>query len=275
MNFNLFKIASHTVCPKHRSNKTFAFTLAEVLITLGIIGIIANMTIPTLIASYQKQVYVTQLKKAYSEFQTGIQLYMTNQGCSDLPCTGIFNDWGSGFWASNIDGAMSSSFKIIKKCLPGDNSCGKNIKYLGATPNSDSGFQGASDYVFLTADNFLFQINDGRSENCGYYSTTITSSKLKNACAGVLIDVNGNSMPNRFGRDVFFFTLSENGYLFPDYGSDYAKAYNDIEDFSTSAFYWQKQNGYCGTLNSSTLINSATGYGCAARVMDEGWEMNY
>ena len=44
----------------------FAFTLAEVLITLGIIGIVSAMTIPTLINNYQKKVTVTRLQQTYS-----------------------------------------------------------------------------------------------------------------------------------------------------------------------------------------------------------------
>ena len=46
--------------------KKAAFTLAEVLITLGIIGIVAAMTLPMLIAKYQKQVATTKLKRLYS-----------------------------------------------------------------------------------------------------------------------------------------------------------------------------------------------------------------
>ena len=42
--------------------KTKAFTLAEVLITLGIIGVVAALTLPNLVANYKKQVLVTQLK---------------------------------------------------------------------------------------------------------------------------------------------------------------------------------------------------------------------
>ena len=42
------------------------FTLAEVLITLGIIGVVAAMTIPTLMAKFEKQQYVTQLKETYT-----------------------------------------------------------------------------------------------------------------------------------------------------------------------------------------------------------------
>lgn len=43
-----------------------AFTIAEVLITLGIIGIVASMTIPQLIKNYQLKVYETAFKKSYS-----------------------------------------------------------------------------------------------------------------------------------------------------------------------------------------------------------------
>ena len=47
------------------NNKKFAFTLAEVLITLGIIGVVAAMTMPSLIANYKKKQAVTQLKATY------------------------------------------------------------------------------------------------------------------------------------------------------------------------------------------------------------------
>lgn len=46
-----------------------AFTLAEVLITIGIIGIVAAMTIPTLISNYQKQIVETNLQETYSIMQ--------------------------------------------------------------------------------------------------------------------------------------------------------------------------------------------------------------
>lgn len=46
--------------------KIMAFTMAETLITLGIIGIIAAMTLPSLVAKYQSKVLSTQLKKLYS-----------------------------------------------------------------------------------------------------------------------------------------------------------------------------------------------------------------
>ena len=51
-----------------------AFTLAEVLITLGIIGIVAAMTLPSLIANYQKKVTVNRLKQAYSMINQALLL---------------------------------------------------------------------------------------------------------------------------------------------------------------------------------------------------------
>lgn len=50
------------------NNKRFGFTLSEVLVTLGIIGVVSAMTVPTLMNNYQRQAYVTQLHKVYNEF---------------------------------------------------------------------------------------------------------------------------------------------------------------------------------------------------------------
>ena len=54
--------------------KRAAFTLAEVLITLAIIGVVAAMTIPTLIANYQKKVLKTQFMKKYAEISQAVLL---------------------------------------------------------------------------------------------------------------------------------------------------------------------------------------------------------
>lgn len=54
--------------------KIFGFTLAEVLITLGIIGVVAALTLPPVIKNYQKKVTVERLKKAYSTLAQAVQL---------------------------------------------------------------------------------------------------------------------------------------------------------------------------------------------------------
>lgn len=60
--------------------KAPAFTLAEVLITLGIIGVVAAMTMPSLIQKYQEQKRVTQLKKAYAVLQNAYLMAVKDYG---------------------------------------------------------------------------------------------------------------------------------------------------------------------------------------------------
>ncbi|MEE3350319.1 MAG: type II secretion system protein, partial [Candidatus Gastranaerophilaceae bacterium] len=61
-----------------------AFTLAEVLITLGIIGVVAALTLPALIQNYQKQVYVNALKKSVSTLENGFKMALAEDGVDEL-----------------------------------------------------------------------------------------------------------------------------------------------------------------------------------------------
>ena len=119
------------------SLKQAAFTLAETLITLTIIGVIAALTIPSLISEYQKHTYVVGLKKAYSQLQNAMKMIPITQGCpaGDFDCAG-WNEGGhyeNGHWVNtpvtNIDGQefngslgnkrtylLSKQFKINKLC---------------------------------------------------------------------------------------------------------------------------------------------------------------
>jgi prepilin-type N-terminal cleavage/methylation domain-containing protein len=84
-----------------------AFTLAEVLITLGIIGIVAALTMPSLIANYQKQQTVTQLQKAYSVLNQAKKLSAAQGNvCSETPATA--SEFIEKYWAPYM--------KIIKTC---------------------------------------------------------------------------------------------------------------------------------------------------------------
>ena len=58
---------------KINNNKKSAFTLAEVLITLGVIGVVSAMTLPSVIKNYQKKVASTRVKSAYSQLLQAIQ----------------------------------------------------------------------------------------------------------------------------------------------------------------------------------------------------------
>jgi prepilin-type N-terminal cleavage/methylation domain-containing protein len=60
-----------------------AFTLAEVLITLGIIGVVAALTMPSLIINYKKRTTVTQIKKFYTNINQVLKLSEIDNGSAD------------------------------------------------------------------------------------------------------------------------------------------------------------------------------------------------
>lgn len=69
-----FKICNNCDMKHHFKVHKFGFTLAEVLITLGIIGVVAALTIPQFISKYNELVIITELKKTYSELNQAIKL---------------------------------------------------------------------------------------------------------------------------------------------------------------------------------------------------------
>ena len=87
-----------------------AFTLAEVLITLGIIGVVAALTLPSLIQKYQDQVLENQLKKMYSTLSQGIQKAMADDGVSNFYDTELFQAC-----KSPGGGSSNACIQMVKK----------------------------------------------------------------------------------------------------------------------------------------------------------------
>ena len=59
------------------------------LVTLGIIGVVSAMTVPTLMQNYQRKSYVTQLHKVYNEVQQALLQYQTDRNAVDLKEAGL------------------------------------------------------------------------------------------------------------------------------------------------------------------------------------------
>lgn len=72
--------------------KKSGFTLAEVLITLGIIGVVAAMTIPTLMMNYQKQVWESKLKKTFSVATNACERMLIEENVSKVNETEVYGD---------------------------------------------------------------------------------------------------------------------------------------------------------------------------------------
>jgi len=74
------------------------------------------------------------------------------------------------------------------------------------------------------------------------------------------------------GRDIFSFILADNGKLYPAYGKDYAIWYRG-SNWATSEYYWKYDDlRYC---NADIPNPYANGAGCAARIIENGWVMDY
>lgn len=248
--------------------RQMAFTLAEVLIVLGIIGVVAALTIPTLMTKTQNQEYITALKKAYTETNQALKLLANDNGCAgDLKCTGFFakgladpdNTFGDEL-VKYFHVAKNCKTDINQGCLP--TSTNTNFDGTGTTYNKDTN----THYKFVTSDGMSFIINnyanncitDG-TEGSSNYSTGKTGN-MSQTCGDILIDINGLKKPNRYGRDTFFFfiTNGKGPLIYPDGGSDFINPWIDNSGTPTT----------CIPTNPKSQF-------CAGRVMEEGWQMNY
>ncbi len=184
-----------------------AFTLAETLITLGVIGIVAAMTIPTLINNYQEKVTVTKVKKMYSTLNQAVKLAEVDNGpviTWDLP--------------KNVNGGSQKLYeylkpylKVAKECVE-DNSANcldTSLKYYylnGSAWNNFIDYRNRIYVRFILADGSLIWLRTG-SDWCNELdSGTLT-------CGLFWYDVNGKDSPNRLGKDIFSFFLTPKGII--------------------------------------------------------------
>ncbi len=262
------------------------FTLSEVLITLVIIGIIAAITVPVVMAEYQKKAYVTKLKKAYSSIQSGFKLSMANSGVFELADSDLFDDIrtdpGTSSSTSCSIGQVNYAFKSI--CIDLTNEFArifnaqisktpKNyiIKYFDKSGQSDMSNRPLlifPDGMFAIIQIFYFEKTEFECQRVLDYGGN------KSACiklGSVTIDINGDKGPNTYGKDVYAFSIGNNG-LRPVGSIEDALSMN-VRPLSSNGNYW-KTSGDCGKENL-TKGGVKMGYRCAARIMDNGWEIDY
>jgi prepilin-type N-terminal cleavage/methylation domain-containing protein len=170
------------------------FTLAEVLITLTIIGIIASLTIPSLINNVQDNQLKTLWKKNYAEISDAMQILSMNQGGS---LKGIL-------YEANVINTFKPYFNTIKTCVltSGCWHSAGNWKELDGDVKSYSGTLG-----MILNSGALLNFGD-ITTNCDL--TSYGNPAHKTTCGYVFIDVNGFQSPNTIGRDIFMVHIHEN-----------------------------------------------------------------
>lgn len=186
-----------------------AFTLAEVLITLGIIGVVAAITMPTLINNYQKKAAITAAKKAYSTLS---QAY-----------TQLVNDNGEGLSVCSINNSECLG-KLFAPYLKSLNGNGKLY-----TPSSEKaeGCWEDNDIGMVNETHYCFSAVDGIS-----YDFDMEYQEANKKQALIYVDINGLKRPNKFGKDRFAFIVL-NSTLLPakDFlGQDYYTSATTCDD---------------------------------------------
>ena len=180
------------------------FTLAEVLITLGIIGIVCALTIPTMMQKQKEKATITALKKAYSVLSSAYALAVQENGD---PRNWNLTALGSGLGAENMLNTLAPYLNITKNCgrysgcLPN-----KIYKYLDGTPYGN----------FNTAqDRAKARLADG-----SLMMTYISDPTCSGNCGYIRIDINGDENPNQIGVDMFFFNIEKTRIIPTGVGSN-------------------------------------------------------
>ena len=191
-----------------------AFTLAEVLITIGIIGIVAAMTIPTLISKYQEKVIVTSLKKTVATISQAYQRalydnnFNMNFGYLDPEFVALPEDEGPGFYDKNGNHNTDVFYNALKKYLNIAKDCGREVEQGCFADTIVSVFDSSKSWDFLNRTGKprrFFVLNDGTS--IGFLTINTTSPTQ----TGIYIDVNGLKGPNLAGYDIFQVRAGANG----------------------------------------------------------------
>ena len=232
--------------------------MAEILITLGIIGVVAALTITTIIKNNNRKVFATSLKKFYSQTSQALQQAAVENGCNDLYCLEIDPEEAPDKWNKNMSEFLNSKFKIVKYINNPNTNDRIQYKNLGSSHECDMSCLTKYD----TGKWIVFYTNDGMKIEY------LTASGVN--LINVNVDVNGDKPPNRLGYDIYCFNILANKVteLRPLYDQKGATK----EDGTLVPHMWWKTNKDLCDRNSSSHQN---GVGCAARVIEENWEITY
>lgn len=233
--------------------KKIAFTLPEILITIGIIGIIAALTIPNIITNFQKRITITRLKDVYSIFQQAIRLSEQDNGGIDA-------------WDYTLD-----TDAWVEKYLIGYLKLSKNAKFYqqlnmwklldGSLLNWGSGEYTRPIYALhngVWVSFYLNYYNDGNPQN------------FRKSGVWILVDINGNKGPNRMGRDVFVMSIYP--YKYPDekvvMGAHEQCGSGIIHRSMTRE---QLLNSGCATCKED---KTGWGFACSRLIQIDGWQIS-
>lgn len=184
--------------------KQQAFTLAEVLITLAIIGVIAAISVPSLIQKTNQAELITAWKKEFAVLSQAAGKYAFD--------VGTIPKYSNAMSYSN---EFVNYIKIIKTC-PNDtdgNCWHSNGNWTNLTGSVISGITAnAGRTTAIVSDGSLMRFDTVSGFNC---VATPDYTKSSDGCVWVEFDINGFKKPNAIGKDIFGTVLYSDGVVGP------------------------------------------------------------
>ena len=197
------------------------FTLAEVLITLGIIGVVAAMTMPSLIQDKQNTERISQLKKVYSTLSQAYLQAVSEKGTPDeWGMTGMYDETSHYIFAT----AFRPYLKLAKDCIDIPENA---VREECGISDSLYLYKNARSVILIDGTLVTFRIYTGACT--ANYSGSSGNNALKNTCGAISIDLNGKRLPNKNGEDRFLFYFTKNGLVpfgIKKSSLEFEKAYN-------------------------------------------------
>ena len=197
-----------------------AFTLAEVLITLGIIGVAASLTMPSLIQKHKEKELITRTKRVYSVIQNAVLMAQKeNDTIGDN--TFLFDTSKT---SAEVASNFAKYFNGAKVCVSNSKDCSNyyySVKFATRRKDDTSGTTIATNLPtarIITNDGAIIFINQMTScertstdckrdadYNCIKDENGKTTDVIQTSynCAFIDFDVNGPKPPNQFGQDVY------------------------------------------------------------------------
>ena len=211
----------------HFSRKRIAFTLAEVLITLGIIGIVAALTLPSIISKKENLQNQVALKKAYSTLSQALQMWQQDNG-------GFCNISDSTKRHNHLKKELLQYFSSAVDCGSGNGE--KDCYYVYKKTDLYLIYSGKRSFNSFYLDDGQYIVSDGMIY---FFQEQINSPVL------ILVDINGlNKKPNKAGVDLFAFEVLENCKLTPVGSKD--SSYTDLGRYCSKTS-WEPENGIACT----------------------------
>ncbi len=246
-------------------NNKNAFTLAEVLITLGIIGVVAAITIPTLINNYKKMHYVNKFKHTYSLLQQAIGMSQVENGPLDT-WDYSENPEEEENLTKFAEKYITPYLKIAKNCgtRTGEGCLPEKVMLLNGNEWPYGGTDNDISYKVVLSNGVPITID--YKQNC---------TENKTYCIGITAHTDGLKKQTTMGRDYFLFDA------FPGLNQIYPRG---IYPNSTGSYSYLNtdENGNWIKRTKEEIeakcCNSSQCNGgdwCGGRILFDGYKMNY